>query len=158
MILVKGSLRQLRNSYIVQIGMRRSQVEHMLGKAIVPELQHEEMERKGVTDACGELYQGAFAWITYGGETEQVVKIEFTLCDFQRKFGAQLTVLLQIGNVLVPFRAGLTKKDVEQLLRNHPIHRLQHGTDWIEMVSSNAVCSFYFDKRKELCTIEITSR
>lgn len=142
---------------IVELGMNRSQVEKRLGKALVPELSRQEMERKRVTDASGELYEGIFAWVVYSGEPERVVQIEFDLCDFQHKFGGQMVVLLQAGSAIIPLKAGLAKEDVWYQIRKHFVNKLRVGTQQIEIESSKAECVLRFGGRGNLCAIELIS-
>lgn len=140
---------------VVELGMRRSEVEKRLGKALVPELSREETERKRVTDASGELYQGVFAWVVFSGNPERVVQIEFDLCDFQRKFGGQMVILMQADGAVIPLRAGLAQKDVWHQMRKHFVNKLRVGTGRIELESGQAVCTLRFDRRGNLCAIEL---
>lgn len=142
---------------VVELGMSRSQVETLLGKALVAELSREEMERKRITDASGELYQGIFAWVVYSGEPERVVQIEFDLCDFQHKFGGQMVVLLQADSAIIPLRAGLAQKDVWDQMRKHFVNKLRLRAQQIDIESSKAVCVLRFDGRGNLCAIELIS-
>jgi hypothetical protein len=131
---------------VLELDMRRKEVEAVLGKPLVGPMSQEEALRRGIDpeDVMNNLYGGVFAWVQYNYRNE-VISIEFTPRALKERMGLEQKLLIRVGNRTLVLSSKTHRRDVESFVRGVQFKKLRDYGHYMVLEFNKGSCALHFD-------------
>ncbi|GIV87043.1 MAG: hypothetical protein KatS3mg054_1072 [Chloroflexus sp.] len=132
---------------VLELDMKRKQVEALLGKPLVGEIPTEKALQLRVDpeDVANNLYGGVFAWVHYN-YLDEVISIEFMPRALRGRMGLEQQLLVRVGDRLMVFSSRTHRRAVEGFLRGIRVRRLRDYGHYMVLEFEESSCSIHFDR------------
>mgnify|MGYP001774302970 CR=1 FL=1 len=131
---------------VLELGMKRKQVEAVLGVPLVAEMPSEEALRRGVDpeDVSDNLYGGVFAWVNYS-DAGEVISIEFWPRQLRERMRLEQKLLVQGEGGTLVLSSQTDGQAVRAFLKNLKFKRIRDYGHYIVVEFDQGSCAFHFD-------------
>jgi len=132
---------------VLELDMKRKQVEALLGKPLVGKIPTEKALQLGVDpeDVANNLYGGVFAWVHYN-YLDEMISIEFMPRALKERMGLEQQLLVRVGDRLMVLSSRTHRRDVEGFLRGIRVRQLRDYGHYMVLEFEKSSCSIHFDR------------
>lgn len=140
----------------LELAMKRSQVEAVLGKPLVEEMPSDAALQQGIDPehVMDNLYGGVFAWVLYTN-TDEVASIRFEPEALQEQMDLKQRLLVRVGDQTLVLSPGAPRREVVGFLRDAPVKRVRDYGHYMVLEFEKSSCSIDFDREGHFQSLSI---
>lgn len=132
---------------VLELDMKRDQVEANLGEPLVPEMPSEVALDQGLDpeDVGDNLYSGVFAWVQYNYKDE-VISIEFLPRALEERMGLKQELFVRFGGQTLKLSSRTHRRDVEDFWKRLRVKQVHDFGHYVVLDFGKHSCSIDFDR------------